>query len=397
MKLQTIRTTVIAVFAVLGLGVTGPIQAQSQGVSAREIVLGTVQDLSGPMSAWGKPALNGLQLRFEEANAAGGVRGRRIRLVAEDHGLDPKRAVLAAQKLVGEDKVFAVINMFGSPQNIAVMPVLFEKNVMNFLAFSGHRQMFEPFHRLKFAVLPPNYDQMRIFVPRLAAQKGSKRPCIVYQDDEFGLEMMRGADAGLKTMSMQVVEKTSYKRGATDFTSQVARLAAAQCDLVVLGSSIREAVGILTESRKVGLTPVFLGAMTTYSHLVHVLGGEAAEGLYASTPGPHPYLDDENKLLAAWAGRYKARFGEDPNGTAWIAYVSADIFVRAAEKAGQNLTVDSFIGVMENTTFSFDAIGVPTRFRVTPSNRLGWNEARLYQIRNGRWRPASDYVEMLPE
>lgn len=397
MKLQIIRTTVIAVAGALGLGSTAPTQAQTQGVSASEIVLGTIQDLSGPMASWGKPSRNGLQMRLDEANEAGGVRGRRIRLVVEDHGLDPKRSVLAAQKLVGEDKVFAVVNLFGSAQSIAAMPVLLEKNVVSFLPMNGHRQMFEPFHRLKFAVLPPNYDQMRVMLPRLLKQKGSKRPCAIYQDDEFGLEILRGAEAGAKTSGMALVEKTSYKRGATDFSSQVARLGSAQCDLVVLGTAIREAVAVLAEARKVGLTPVFFGAMTTSSHLVHVLGGEAAEGLYAVTPVLHPYLDDENRSLAAWAAKYKARFGEDPNGTALIAYVSADVFVRAAEKAGPALTVDSLVAAMESTSFGFDGIGVPEKFRVTAMNRLGWNEARLVQIRNARWRPASEYVEVRPD
>ena len=84
--------------------------AQTQGVSKSEIVVGSIQDLSGPIAALGTHFRNGLQMRFDEANAKGGVHGRKITLIVEDSGYDPKKAVLAAQKLIQRDKVFAAIN-----------------------------------------------------------------------------------------------------------------------------------------------------------------------------------------------------------------------------------------------------------------------------------------------
>ena len=103
--------------------------------------------------------------------------------------------------------------------------------------------MYEPFHRLKYSFAATYYDQMRTAVPKLVKEKGAKKVCTMYQDDEFGLEVLRGAEAGLKTIDMELVEKTSYKRGATDFSSQVARMKAAGCDFVVLGTIIRETIG----------------------------------------------------------------------------------------------------------------------------------------------------------
>ena len=71
-----------------------------QGVSSNEILLGTIQDLSGPLAGYGKAVRNGVQMRIDEINEQGGINGRKLRLVTEDSGYDPKRAVLAAQKLV---------------------------------------------------------------------------------------------------------------------------------------------------------------------------------------------------------------------------------------------------------------------------------------------------------
>ncbi|KAB7566294.1 ABC transporter substrate-binding protein, partial [Verminephrobacter sp. Larva24] len=154
----------------------------------------------------------------------------------EDSGYDPKRAVLAAQKLVNQDKIFIMIGHIGTAQNLAAMPVQFSKNVINFLPLTGAREMYEPWHRLKYSFFVPYYDQIRLAVPRLIKEKNARKICTIYQDDEFGLEVMRGGAAALKTLGLEFTEKTTYKRGATDFSSQVAKMKSAGCDLVILGT-----------------------------------------------------------------------------------------------------------------------------------------------------------------
>ena len=111
----------------------GAAHAQSQGVTKDEILIGTIQDLSGPIAAFGKAARNGMQLRVDEINEQGGINGRKIKLLVEDDGYDPKKAVLAAQKLVNQDKIFIMAGHIGTAQNNASMPIQFEKNVINFL------------------------------------------------------------------------------------------------------------------------------------------------------------------------------------------------------------------------------------------------------------------------
>src|SRR5256884_9973084 len=85
----------------------------NEGISANEIVIGTHQDLSGPIKGWGVPVSNGMKMAVEEINAARGVNGRKIRLVIEDSGYDPKKTVLASQKLIERDKKFAMVGAMG--------------------------------------------------------------------------------------------------------------------------------------------------------------------------------------------------------------------------------------------------------------------------------------------
>src|SRR5512147_2868958 len=105
--------------AVLALVASAATAQPTQGVSKDEIVIGTIQDLSGPVAAYGKAARNGLQLRVDEINEQGGIHGRKIRFIVEDNAYDPKRAVLAAQKLVNQDKVFLIASHIGTPMNNA--------------------------------------------------------------------------------------------------------------------------------------------------------------------------------------------------------------------------------------------------------------------------------------
>ena len=133
------------------LAAAGVAAAPSQGVSKDQITLGTIQDLSGPAASLGKQLRMGMQLRVDEVNEQGGVNGRKINLKVEDSGFDPKRAVLAAQKLVNQDQIFAMVGHLGTAANIAAFPVLFEKNVISFLPIAGAREMYEPLHRLKYS------------------------------------------------------------------------------------------------------------------------------------------------------------------------------------------------------------------------------------------------------
>ena len=372
------------------LAVTGSAWA-SQGVSKNEIVLGSIQDLSGPIAAFGKQVRSGMILRVEEANEQGGVNGRKIRLLVEDSSYDPKKAVLAAQKLVNQDKIFAMVGHIGTAQNMAAMPIQFEKNVVNFFPVTAAREMYEPLHKLKFAFAATYYDQMRVHVPNLVKEKKAEKICTIYQDDEFGLEVMRGAEDGLKTIGMAFAEKTTFKRGATDFSSQVQKMAASKCDFVVMGTLIRETIGTIGISRRMGFSPTFVGSSGAYTDLIHKLGGPAMNGFYAAMATQHPYLDEASQPIRFWANKYKTKFNEDPTVFSAYGYGVIDGFLRGAAKAGNNLTTDTFVKAMESTTIPEDIFGSPV-MTFSATKRLGNPASRLSQIQDGRWKVISPYM-----
>jgi len=388
MKIKSLIPLAAAAGLALASGMAG---AQQQGVSKDEIRIGTIQDLSGPLAGFGKQARNGMQLAVDELNEQGSVQGRKLKLFVEDSGYDPKKAVLAAQKLVNQDKIFIMAGHIGTAQNMAAMPVQFEKNIVNFFPITAAREMYEPLNRLKYSFAATYYDQIRIALPKMIKEKGAKKVCTIYQDDEFGLEVQRGAEAGLKAAGMELTEKTSFKRGATDFSSQVARMKAANCDLVVLGTIIRETIGTVGEARKTGFNPTFLGSSAAYTDLIHKLGGKPMDGIYATMTVQNPYTDEQSQPLRFWANKYKTKFNEDPTVFSVYGYMIIQSFVQAANKAGPNLTTDSFIKAMDSSTFEPDMFGAP-KMTFSATKRLGNDQSRLSQIVDGKWKVVSDYV-----
>ena len=371
------------------------VHGAQQGVTDTEILLGSIQDLSGPLAGFGKQDRLGMMLAVDEINEQGGINGRKIRLIVEDSGYDPKKAVLAAQKLVNQDKIFMMMGHIGTAQNMAAMPVQFDANIINFFPVTAAREMYEPFHRLKYSFAATYFDQMRRAVVQMVKEKNIKKVCTVYQDDDFGLEVLRGGEAGLKTLGMEYAEKTSFKRGSTDFSSQVAKMKAANCEMVVLGTIIRETIGTIGESRKTGFNPVFLGSSAGYTELIHKLGGKAMDGLYATMTVQNPYTDEVSQPIRFWANKYKTKFNEDPAVFSVYGYLIINTFANAATKAGKNLNTDSFIKVMDTMTIPTDIFGsAPATF--SPTKRLGSDASRLSQIQDGKWKVVGPYITDAP-
>lgn len=389
--MKNLKFAAATIAAVLAFA-AGPLaQAQTQGVSKTEIVIGTEQDLSGPIVAFSKQLKNGMEMRVDEINAAGGINGRKLKLIVEDHGYDPKKAVLATQKLVQKDKIFAMVGLIGTAPAMAAMPILFEKNVPHLFPLTAAREMYEPLHRLKYSFAATYFDQMRAGVKHIVKLKGYKKVCTMYQDDDFGLEVMRGAEAGLKEMNMVLAEKTTFKRGATDFSSQIAKMKNEGCDFVVLGTIIRETLGAIGTARKLGWGVEFMGSSAAYTDLIHKLGGPAMNGFYATNTVNNPYLDDASKNVREWAAKYKARTKEDPAVFSAYGYQVIELFARIAEKAGPNLTVDTFINTLEKFSIPRDMFGAD-EMSFSKTKHLGSNRARLSQIVNGKWTPITDYI-----
>ncbi len=379
----------IGALALTHLPAAAQTKVTNDGISPTEIVIGTHQDLSGPIKVWGVPVSNGMKMAVEEINAAGGINGRKLRMILEDNGYDPKRAVLASQKMVERDKIFAMVGPMGSPTVLAAQDVLFDAGVLQLFPLTAAEFTFKfdsskPQERLKFNNLLPYVESTRAAVKYMMEAKGFKKPCIMHQDDEYGKNVLDGFNQQLEAMKVQPASITSYKRGASDFSAQVAKMKSDGCDLVLLGTVIRETIGAMTEARKLGWDVTFLGATPTNVLEVPTLGKENVEGLYAAAAFEIPYEDTAKGKVKDWLANYKKMFGTDANTQAIIGYNAVETFAHYANKAGKDFTGQKMLDALEDGD-SFQDIfsSPPTKFSKT--NHLATTVTQIQLIKNGRW------------
>jgi branched-chain amino acid transport system substrate-binding protein len=364
-------------------------QFKTQGVTETEIVIGTHMDLSGPIKSWGVPASSGMKLAVEQINAAGGINGRKIKLILEDDSYDPKKAVLQTQKLIELDKAFSIVSAMGSATTLAPMPLVQGAGLTHLFPITAAEFTFKmdpakPEDRLKFNMFSPYYDTMRLGIKYVMEKNGIKKPCIVYQDDEMGKNFTDAYSDQLKDLKVPEATRVSFKRGATDFNSQVARMKADGCDLVALGSVVRESVGIVTAAKKLGWTPLYVVSSPSYVPDLHDLGKDATEGIFGVGQTEIFYPDTATGKVKEFIEAYRKMFGIDPNLQSTSGYDGAMAFAFYAGLAGKNLTTDSLIAAMESGKVFEDIFGgAPVSF--SKDNHLGVSAATIGQIKNGRW------------
>ena len=369
----------------IGLVGAAAAQKETRGVSKTEIVLGMHTDLSGPAATYGVSSSNAVKMRFDDVNEKGGIAGRKIKLIIEDTQYQIPRAVQAGAKLINRDHIFAMVASLGTPMNNALFKDQLEAGVPSLFPLSAARSMYEPFHKLKFYSAASYVDQVRAGINYFVTKKGKKALCVMYQDTDFGKEVLDGVQAQAEKMRVKIVETTTHKPTDQDFTAQITKLKTAGCDLVVFGTIVRDTIVPYATARKIGWSDVdFFGSTASYDLFVAAAQGGATEGLYAMGLTDMPYRDTLSPVAQAWFDRYKERYKVDPNIGAVYGHVAADLVVVALEKTGPELTLDNFVRAMESVRGYKDMFNGP-EVNFAPDKHQGANSAFLAQVKGGRW------------
>jgi branched-chain amino acid transport system substrate-binding protein len=376
---------------VAAAALAGGAEAQTvRGVTKSEIVVGMHTDLSGPAASYGVHSSQAMRLKFDEINAQGGVHGRKIRLIVEDHQYQVPRAVQAANKLINRDKIFLMAGALGTPHNNAVFPDQFKAGVPNLSPLTAARSMAEPFHPLKFQTFSSYYDHTRAGIKYLVAKNNRKKLCTLYQDTDFGKEILEAVQDQAKAMNMPVVETATNTPIATDFTAQITKLRAAGCDLVAMGAIVRDAIVPYATARKMGWTDVdFTSQSASFDQIVASAPGGSTEGLYVGAGTVMPYRDTAPAPVAAWWDAYKAKYNSDPNIGAVYGHNIADLIITALDRAGKDLTTEKFTQGLESISGYRDIFGGPV-ITFGPQKHQGTTDVLFYQIQKGRFVQVAD-------
>ena len=357
--------------------------AQTRGVTATEVTFGMHTDLSGVAATYGVSSSNAVKMRFDEINDSGGINGRKIKVIIEDTAYQVPKAVQACNKLINRDKVFAFVAPLGTPMNNACFKDQFAVGVPNLFPLSAARSMYEPYERLKFYGAASYVDQVRSGIDYFVKTKGKKAVCVMYQDTDFGKEVLEGAEQQTKKLGIKLVETTAHKPTDQDFTAPIGKLRSAGCDLIIMGTIVRDSIVPYTTARKAGWNDVdFLGSAAVYDLVVGAAQG--MEGFYGMGLTEMPYVDSGVASVKTFVENYKKKFNVDPNIGAVYGYVAADLTVQGLKNAGKDLTLDSFIKGLEAIKGYKDIFNGP-QVSFGPNIRQGANSSFLAQVKAGKW------------
>lgn len=381
-KMQKFPALVLAGALTLGSSIAGA----QQGVSDDEVVIGSHGDLSGPFAAFGAPAIRAAQLYFDRVNAAGGVHGRKIRFVVEDHGYQVPKAVQAINKLVSRDRIFAMLLGLGTPMNMASFKVLERKGIPNLYPLSAARQMVSEPKRLRFVGGASYYDSVRAALGHMVESQPVANVCAMYIPSDFGKEIQLAAKDEAAAHGIEYAAETTHKPDETDYVGSLAKLREAGCELVAVALSVRGVITAVGTAKKLGWDNVrFLGSSAAFHGAVAKVPGGITEGFHVGASWSDLEARADRPAEKAWIEQWKAATGENFPGTgALLGNGGALMLHRALEAAGRDLTLESFLAAMESLEYDDPIMG--NRIRFSADEHVGAKEIYISRVEGGQWK-----------
>ena len=301
--------------------------------TAQPIQIGAIEVMTGPNGAYGTAIKAGLELALDEVNAKGVLGGRKIVLTVEDSAANKDQAINAARKLIGRDKVIAIIGPTLSNEMFAVGPVTNERKIPT-LGTSTTASGITDIGPYIFRTSLPESDVIPVTL-KAAQARGVKSIALMYaNDDAFsksGFDVMKAAaeKAGLTIVAIE-----SFAQKDTDFSAQLTKIKGLKPDAVGVSALVEPVSGVLLQARQLGFgkETLFVGGNGSNSPKLGEIAGVAADGLIVGSPWFVAKTADDNP---AFVSAFKARFNKDPDQFAAQAYDAMKIMAAAIDRAGE--------------------------------------------------------------
>ena len=395
----TVTTLVLVIAFALGVtaAIAGTVRGGSDpGVTDNSILLGGTAPLSGPASAYSSIA-RGAEAYFKYVNARGGVNGRTITYKYVDDGYNPPQSVQVTRQLVEQDKVFAVFNSLGTEQNLAVRDYLNEKKVPQLFVASGATTWGRDYARYPYTIgFQPTYEaEGWVYGKYLARTAPGARIAVLFQNDDYGKDMLGGLRRGLQRSKVKVVAAQPYEVTAPDVQSQVARLKASGADTLALFATPKAAIQAFSSANKLNWKPkrVINNSVASAANIMQAAseGGtnklteNAVSIVFLKDPtDPQRQKDPAIKLYFQVMKSYAPDANVDDvfyvygMAVAWTA-------VDALKKAGRDLSRASLLKVLDQ----FNASGNPFLLPGIALKTSGKDHYPIEQVLLQSWRKGS--------
>lgn len=355
------------------LGWAAPHAAAEPGISKGAIRIGQSAGVTGPVAGSVKEQIAGAQLYLKHVNDAGGVYGRRIELLTYDDGFDAKRTPGNVKKLIGEDNVFALFMIRGTPQNESVLPIVAAEKVPLVAPLTGAITMHRPLNRYVFNVRAKYQDEVARAVNHLATS-GITRIGIFHADDAFGNDVLEGYMNALAGRGLAQTGTANYPRPMGDISKGVADMVKAQPQAVLVAASGLEAAKIIRELRKAGSTAQFVTLSNNAAESFIKDLGEDGHGVIITQVVPG--MNASQMTLASEFRSMARQQNVSVSNAGMEGFMSAKVLVEGLRRAGPEPTREKLVSALEGLR-DYDLGGISISYSPTRHTGSGFVEMSI--------------------
>ncbi len=357
--------------------------AAEVGVTDKEIKIGILGSLTGPAAIFGTGNLAGATIAFEEANAAGGINGRKLDWISLDDESSPPKAIAAYKRLVDQEKVFAIFGPAASAVGQALVPTFNASTTPTFVSIFSTPAVTEPPIPMLFRTGVMNDRQQGIAIADYVVDSlAAKKIALISQSDEYGKRGGEAVTARLAERKSSLVSSEVFNVSDTDFTAQISRAIQTAPDVLIVYGYPNASAIITRQAKQLGLKSKVMGANSAGSRKYPEIVGEAAAGtqnilsLKVLPEGDDPAAA---KFRANFEKRFPdlARQGRPDLGDV-LGYGGALVFLEGLKRTGPGLTQAAFVKALETLKGFETGLTLPTTFSAT--EREGNQSARIVEI-----------------
>jgi branched-chain amino acid transport system substrate-binding protein len=362
------RKLLLALTVALSIGFIGcppktePGSTDPGAASGGEILVGEYGSMTGGQATFGQSTHNGITIAVEEINAAGGVNGRKIKIISEDDQSKAEEAANVVTKLISQNNVVAVLGEVASSSSLAAAPICQQNKVPMITPSSTNSKVTEVgdyIFRMCF-IDPYQGEAMANYLTR-SHQPAIKRAAVLIDvKSDYSTGLAEFFERTFVANGGTIVGKQSYAQGDSDFRSQLTSIKATNPEVIFVPGYYNDIGQIAIQARDLGITVPLAGGDGWESPKLIEIGGKSLEGSFYSN---HYHPDDPNPNVAEFVRKYQDRYKVKPDALAALAYDAARVLAEAIKRAGKTdgaalrdaiAATKDFAGVTGNITLGPD-------------------------------------------
>jgi ABC-type branched-subunit amino acid transport system substrate-binding protein len=382
---------------VLGLslffGCLFPVSIPAQntpGVTDNEILIGSCSALEGPSHFLGTETVTGAKAYFAMINEAGGVDGRKLKLVAYDDSYDPAKTEVCFNRLM-EQKVFALGFFVGTPTAVKYIPMAESSKIPVVGLFTGAQTLYVPLRHWVVNVRASYFDETREQIDGMWGTLGYRKIGVIYPEDAFGAAVLEGVKAALKTHGAEPIAVASYQRQTAQVGGAINTVRSANPEAVVVVGPSNTVAPILKQSHAKGWKPLFLTVSFVGTDELILEAGPDAEGTVITQVVP-PYYLTEYKTVALYRRALTKFFpSAQPNFVSLEGFVDGMVLVEGLKRAGKDATREGLIRAIESIHDHDLGLGPQLKLNYSSKEHKGFDHVIPTVIRGGRAVPFTDW------